>query len=123
VLPYLEAMADVWAAADAVICRAGAMTLAELAAAGRPAILIPSPHVTHHHQEANAAIFAAAGAALVLPEAGLDGRRLAEAASRLLADPARRQAMAGAARALHRPDAADRIAEAVAAAARPRRGA
>ena len=75
-VPYLSAMPDGWAAVDLVVCRAGAMTLAELAAVGRPAVLIPSPHVTHHHQEANAQVFAQAGAAEVLGEKGLDGRRL-----------------------------------------------
>jgi UDP-N-acetylglucosamine--N-acetylmuramyl-(pentapeptide) pyrophosphoryl-undecaprenol N-acetylglucosamine transferase len=122
VVPYLQDMVAGWAAADLVVCRAGAMTLAELATAGRPAVLIPSPHVTHHHQEANAQVFASAGAAAVLAERGLDGRALAEAIGGLLADPQRRAAMAAAARALAQPDALERIAEAVAAAARrPRR--
>ncbi|HVB08965.1 MAG TPA: undecaprenyldiphospho-muramoylpentapeptide beta-N-acetylglucosaminyltransferase [Bacillota bacterium] len=111
VLPYLEDAGLGYAAADLVVCRAGAITLAELAALGKPALLIPSPHVTHHHQEANAAVFAKAGAAVVLPEAGLDGQRLAAVVGELLADPGRLQAMAAAMRAMARPDALDDLVE------------
>ena len=120
VLPYLEAVGDAWVAADLVVCRAGAMTLAELAAVGRAALLIPSLHVTHHHQEANAAAFAASGAAEVLPEPGLDGRVLAAAIGRLLADPGRRAVLAAAARGLDRPDALRQVVDAILAAARRR---
>ncbi len=116
-VPYIGDMGAALAAADLVVCRAGALTLAELAAAGRPAVLIPSPHVTHHHQEANATVFARAGAARVLAERQLDGVRLAAAVRELLADPAGRQRMARAARGLARPDALDRIVDAVGAAA------
>jgi len=122
VVPYLPVIADGWAAADLVVCRAGAMTLAELAAVGRAAILIPSPHVTHHHQEANAAVFAAAGAAQVLAETGLTGAALASAMRALLADPGRRAAMAAAGRSLARPDGLGLVAAAVAAAAHRRNG-
>lgn len=121
VVPYLDAMGDGLAAADVVVCRAGALTLAEIAAVGRPAILIPSPHVTHHHQEANAEAFRAAGAAEVLAESGLDGRRLAAAVSALLGDPARRAAMAAAARGLERPGGLEQVVQAIAAAAAGRR--
>lgn len=108
-LPYLDAMGDALAAADLVIGRAGGMTLAELAACGRPALLIPSPYVTHHHQEANASVFARAGAGIVLSEASLDGRRLAATLRALLAEPGRLQGMAQAAARLGRPDALDRL--------------
>jgi UDP-N-acetylglucosamine--N-acetylmuramyl-(pentapeptide) pyrophosphoryl-undecaprenol N-acetylglucosamine transferase len=108
------------AAADLVVCRAGAMTLAELATAGRPAILIPSPHVTHHHQEANARVFARAGAAQVLPEDGLTGRRLQAAIAGLLGEPARLRAMAEGARGMARPQALDDIVALVEAAGRRR---
>jgi UDP-N-acetylglucosamine--N-acetylmuramyl-(pentapeptide) pyrophosphoryl-undecaprenol N-acetylglucosamine transferase len=118
IVPYLSAMADGWAAADVAVCRAGAITLAELAAAARPAVLVPSPHVTHRHQEANAEVFRRAGAAVVLPERGLDGRQLAGVVAGLLADPERRARMAAAARGLAQPDALARIADAVEAAAR-----
>lgn len=118
VVPYVERMGDALAAADLVVCRAGALTLAEIALVGKPAILIPSPHVTHHHQEANAAAFARAGAALVLPEPGLDGAALAQHISSLLGDAARRQAMAAAARRQAHPDALARLVAAVGAVAR-----
>jgi UDP-N-acetylglucosamine--N-acetylmuramyl-(pentapeptide) pyrophosphoryl-undecaprenol N-acetylglucosamine transferase len=113
VVPYLEDAGLGYAAADLVVCRAGAITLAELAAVGKPSILIPSPHVTHHHQEANAAVFAKAGAAVVLPEAGLDGVRLAAAVRELLDDPQRLRRMAEAGLQLGRPDALDELVERV----------
>lgn len=107
VLPYLHEMGDALAAADLIIGRAGGMTLAEMAAVGLPAVIIPSPHVTHHHQEANAAVFARAGAALVSPEAGLDGRKLAATVKALLAEPGRLQVMSARAAALGRATALD----------------
>jgi UDP-N-acetylglucosamine--N-acetylmuramyl-(pentapeptide) pyrophosphoryl-undecaprenol N-acetylglucosamine transferase len=113
VLPYLEEAGVGYAAADLVVCRAGAITLAELAALGKPALLIPSPHVTHHHQEANASVFAKAGAARVLPEAGLDGARLGAVVRELLGDPQRLRAMAEAMMRLARPDALDELVERV----------
>jgi UDP-N-acetylglucosamine--N-acetylmuramyl-(pentapeptide) pyrophosphoryl-undecaprenol N-acetylglucosamine transferase len=111
VVPYLEDAGLGYASADLVVCRAGAITLAELAAVGKPAVLIPSPHVTHRHQEANAAVFAKAGAAVVLPEAGLDGARLGAVVGELLGDPGRLRAMADAMRRLARPDALDELVE------------
>ncbi len=108
-VPYAERMGDLLAASDLVVARAGAMTLADLAGVGRPAILIPSPYVTHHHQEANADAFAAAGGALVLPEADLDGRRLGDEVAVLLADRVRLAEMGRRARSLYRADALDRI--------------
>ncbi len=113
VVPYLEDAGLGYAAADLVVCRAGAITLAELAAVGKPSVLIPSPHVTHHHQEANAAVFAKAGAALVLPEAGLDGARLGAVVAELLADTGRLRRMAEASLQLGRPDALDDLVERV----------
>ncbi len=120
VVPYVERMGDALAAADLVVCRSGALTLAEIALVGKPSILIPSPHVTHHHQEANAAAFARAGAALVLPERGLDGAALAKEISALLGDAPRRQAMAAAARRQAQPDALARLVAAVGEVARVR---
>ncbi len=117
VVPYLPDIGLGLAAADLVICRAGAMTLAELAVVGRASILIPSPHVTHHHQEANAQTFARVGAARVLAENDLDGVRLAAVAMELLGDGETRRRMAQAARSLARPDALGRIVEAVGAVA------
>ncbi len=110
--PFIDDMAEAYAWADLVICRAGALTLAELAAAGLGAILVPYPHAIDDHQRANAEVLVAAGAATILLEDQLDAARLAAVLEPLLADPAARLGMAKAARALARPDAAGRIAEA-----------
>lgn len=98
--------------ADLVICRAGATTLAELAASGTPAVLVPLPNATDDHQRRNAAVVAAAGAAVVIEERELR-TSLAEVLAPLIGDPDRRQRMSAAARALARPDAAERIADRV----------
>ncbi len=100
-------------AADLVICRAGATTLAELTASGRPSILVPLPTATDDHQRKNAAVLERAGAGLVIDEQELSGARLADAIARLVAAPATRQQMSAAARTLARPDAAQRIADRV----------
>jgi UDP-N-acetylglucosamine--N-acetylmuramyl-(pentapeptide) pyrophosphoryl-undecaprenol N-acetylglucosamine transferase len=99
--------------ADLVVSRAGATTLSELAAAGRPALLVPLPTATDDHQRRNAEAFARAGGAVVLDERGLTGERLATELLALAGDPVRRQAMSAHARALARPDAAARIADRV----------
>ena len=98
-------------AADVVICRAGATTLAELAASGTPAILVPLPNATDDHQRMNAEVVARAGAAVMLEERGLTGDTLAAAITGLVGDVARLRGMAAAARQLARPDAAQRIAD------------
>ena len=97
-------------AADLVVCRAGALTVAELGAAGRPAILVPFAAATHGHQEANARQMEAAGAAVVVREDEISAC-LASEISRLLAEPDRLVEMGKAARALARPDAAARIVD------------
>jgi UDP-N-acetylglucosamine--N-acetylmuramyl-(pentapeptide) pyrophosphoryl-undecaprenol N-acetylglucosamine transferase len=101
--------------ADVVICRAGATTLAELTAAGRPAVLVPLPTAADDHQRKNAEAVAAAGAAEVLEQAQMTGDRMADRIIALASDPARRAAMSEAARRLAKPDAArvivDRVAE------------
>jgi UDP-N-acetylglucosamine--N-acetylmuramyl-(pentapeptide) pyrophosphoryl-undecaprenol N-acetylglucosamine transferase len=97
-LPYLDDMADAYAAADLVLARAGASTLGELAALAKPAILVPYPHAAQDHQTANAARFAAAGAALVLTDRELQTGGLPAVLARAAA-PARLQELAsGAAR-------------------------
>ena len=101
------------AAARLLICRSGASTVAENTVAGRPALLIPYPHATDDHQSANARAIAAAGGALVLPQASSDAGTLAAQLVRLFGDPAGLAAMAAAARAAGVPDAVDRLAELV----------
>ncbi|HKP92059.1 MAG TPA: glycosyltransferase, partial [Thermoleophilaceae bacterium] len=109
---YVEPFADALAACDLAVARAGGSVF-ELAAAGLPAILVPYPHATADHQSGNARWMADAGAAVVVPDAELDADRLGAEVEALIGDPERLRAMAGAARRLARPDAADRIAEAV----------
>ena len=108
--PYIEPFADALAAADLVAARAGGSVL-ELAAAGLPAILVPYPHATADHQTANARYMERAGAAVVVPDAELDGRRLYREVAALFADPERMAAMVKAARSVARLEAADRIAD------------
>jgi UDP-N-acetylglucosamine--N-acetylmuramyl-(pentapeptide) pyrophosphoryl-undecaprenol N-acetylglucosamine transferase len=107
---YMKPFADALAAADLVLARAGGSVL-EVAAAGLPAILVPYPYATCDHQTANARYMERAGAAVVVPDAALDGPRLAREVASLLGGPERLAAMGAAARAAARPDAAERIAE------------
>jgi UDP-N-acetylglucosamine--N-acetylmuramyl-(pentapeptide) pyrophosphoryl-undecaprenol N-acetylglucosamine transferase len=100
-------------AADVVICRAGATTLAELAASATPAILVPLPTATDDHQRRNAAAVARSGGAMVIDERDLKGDALTSALKDLVGDPERLVRMAAAARTLARPDAAERIADRV----------
>lgn len=108
---YFEDLPARLAASDLVVCRAGASTIAELCAAGRPAILVPYPHAADDHQRHNAETLERAGAAILLPDAELSGDRVADAVAELASDPERRKAMGRAARSLARPDAARRIAD------------
>lgn len=110
---FIDQIDGAMKAADLVICRAGATTLAELTASGRPAVLVPLPTATDDHQRKNAEVLGRAGAAVVLEERELDGPRLAAAIAALIGDPAKRQQMSAAARRLARPDAAARIADRV----------
>jgi UDP-N-acetylglucosamine--N-acetylmuramyl-(pentapeptide) pyrophosphoryl-undecaprenol N-acetylglucosamine transferase len=108
---YDDDMPTSLAAADLVVCRAGSSTCFELLAVGLPSILIPSPHVTADHQTANARHMTRAGAAVVVPDAELDGPRLvAEVDALLLSDPWRLTEMAQAAHRAARPRAAHDIA-------------
>jgi len=99
--------------ADVVICRAGATTLAELAALGLPAILVPLPGATDNHQFKNADALARAGAAVVIEQRDLAGATLADALAGLLGDPSRLAAMSLAMRTFAKPDAASRIVDKV----------
>ena len=107
---YIEDMATALLAADLVVCRAGAMTLAELQATGRPAILVPFPFATDDHQLRNAEDCARAGAAVVLRDEACTGEALVALVDELLNDTPRLRAMSVAARGLARPKAAEDIA-------------
>lgn len=107
--PFLFEMDREMNRADLVICRAGATTLAEITASGKPSILIPLPTATDDHQRKNAEVLARAGAAEVIDQQELSGNRLAVRVMALAADPGGRAAMGAAARRLARPDAAQTI--------------
>ena len=111
VRPFISDMAGAMEQADLLVCRAGSTTLAELTAAGRPALLIPFAAASHDHQTFNARKLASAGAAVMLEERELSGASLASTLGALLADPARLAAMGAASRSLGRPEAAARIAD------------
>jgi UDP-N-acetylglucosamine--N-acetylmuramyl-(pentapeptide) pyrophosphoryl-undecaprenol N-acetylglucosamine transferase len=117
-VPYEERMPTVYAAADLVVCRAGAMTVAELAAAGVPAVLVPLPGAPGDHQTANARVLEGVGAAVLLPDPDCTPTGLAAAAGGLLADLDRLEAMGRAAKSMGRPDAAEAGARVVEAHAR-----
>jgi len=108
--PFIADMGGAYAAADLVVARAGATTCAELTAVGLPAILVPYPYATDDHQRRNAEVLVRAGAAEMILDAALDGERLGTALRLLLEDAGRRETMAARARALGRPDAAERVA-------------
>ncbi len=112
VTAFIADMAEAYAWADLVVCRSGALTVSELAAAGLPAILVPYPHAVDDHQVGNARWLSKAGAAHLLLQREMTVERLAALLAELLADPTRRLRMAEAARAKAQPDAAERIAEA-----------
>jgi len=107
---YLADMSDAYAAADAVVCRAGATSIAELTVLGLPAVLVPYPHATADHQQANADALAAVGAARVVTDDELGGDRLVGEVEAVLGDSAVAAAMSAASRAWGRPEAADAVA-------------
>jgi UDP-N-acetylglucosamine--N-acetylmuramyl-(pentapeptide) pyrophosphoryl-undecaprenol N-acetylglucosamine transferase len=115
--PYIDDFPGALAACDLCVARAGG-SIFEIAAAGKPAVLVPYPHAAADHQSANARWMAAAGAAVVVPDAELTPARLGLEVGGLLADRARLAAMAAASAALARPDAAQAVADEVLAAAR-----
>lgn len=88
ILPYLESIESAYAAADLVICRAGASTMAELSAQKKPAVLIPYPHAASRHQDANARVFSDLGAAKLIPEKEIPQRLAAVAADLLFSSSA-----------------------------------
>lgn len=117
-VPFEEHMEVVYREATLVVSRAGGMT-AELTSVGMPSVLVPLPGAPGDHQSANADALVAAGAAVKVPDAELDPRRLAAELDALLGDPARLAAMGEAARALGRPDATARFADLVEASISP----
>src|SRR6185295_17725426 len=106
VAPFLDGVAAEMKSADLLLCRAGATTLAELAAAGRPAVLVPFPAATDDHQRKNAQVLASAGAAVMIQERDLTGSTLAAELNGLLGDASRRRSMSEAMRTFARPNAA-----------------
>lgn len=110
---YEHRMPLLYAAADIVVGRAGGTTVAELAAAGVPAVLVPLPGAPNDHQTANAMALVRAGAAVVVPDGDLTAARLKDELEALLVDPGRLAAMGEAGRRIARPDAADRVADLV----------
>jgi UDP-N-acetylglucosamine--N-acetylmuramyl-(pentapeptide) pyrophosphoryl-undecaprenol N-acetylglucosamine transferase len=115
-LSYEPGLADALAASDLVLARAGG-SIFEIAAAGRPSILVPYPYASARHQHANAEWMAGAGAAVMVDDSELSGEVVRTLAGELLADEARLERMAVACASLARPDAADRVAAEVLAAA------
>jgi UDP-N-acetylglucosamine--N-acetylmuramyl-(pentapeptide) pyrophosphoryl-undecaprenol N-acetylglucosamine transferase len=107
---FIEDMAAAYRWADAVVCRAGAMTVSELCAAGLPSVLVPFPHAIDDHQTYNARWLSDAGAAILLPQKALDAESLKQKLE-LLMDGDKRAAMAQSARSLARLDAARTVAD------------
>lgn len=113
VRPYIDNMPTVMAAADLVICRAGASTLGELTAMGKPAVLVPSPYVAANHQFKNAKVLADRGAAELLEEKNCSGQSLYNTAVSLLANADKRREMSRAMKELATPRAAEDIYKAL----------
>lgn len=118
--PYIDDFGEALAACDLCVARAGG-SIFEIAAAGKPAILVPYPYASADHQRANARWMQEAGAAVVVPDDELTAARLGSEVGALLGDPSRLAAMASASAALARPDAAQAVADEVLAAAASRR--
>ena len=110
VFKFIEDMPAAFARADLLVCRSGASTVAEITAAGKPAVFVPFPRAADDHQRVNAEALARAGAAVVVEESKLEGVWLAETIAALLQDSRRLRQMSDAARALAHPNAARDIA-------------
>ncbi len=111
VVPYLDPIVGEIAAADFIVSRAGAMTIGELSAIGRAAILVPFAAATNNHQELNARVVESAGGAVVITEKELTPERLAAAITSIASDPERARRMGEASRKLASPEATDRIVD------------
>ena len=110
---YIYDMDVVMAAADVVLCRAGASTISELTALGKPTVMVPSPYVTNNHQEKNARLLETHGGAVVITEPEATGGGLYDAVSAILSDSEKRSSMARAMKELGIPDATERIYDTV----------
>jgi UDP-N-acetylglucosamine--N-acetylmuramyl-(pentapeptide) pyrophosphoryl-undecaprenol N-acetylglucosamine transferase len=108
---FTDAMTEAFVAADLIVARAGALTVSEIAAAGRAAILVPFPHATADHQTKNASVLAEAGGAVVIADRELESVSLLDRADTLLRNAEIVGAMASASRALGRPNASEEIAD------------
>ena len=113
VRPYIYDMSRVMAAADLVVCRAGASTIAELSLMGKPCVLVPSPNVTNNHQEKNARVLERAGGAVVLVETGLTSGQFRDTVMELIGDDRRLNDMAEAMAKAAPADATERITDVV----------
>src|SRR5215470_17149841 len=122
VFKFIDDMPAAFARADLVVCRSGASTVAEIAAAGKPAIFVPFPRAADDHQRRNAEALAAAGAAILIPESELTPQKLAQTVAELLSDPESLKQMGDKARALGHKDAAGEVAEMVCSLSRAQRG-
>jgi UDP-N-acetylglucosamine--N-acetylmuramyl-(pentapeptide) pyrophosphoryl-undecaprenol N-acetylglucosamine transferase len=111
ILPFIDDMAEAYSWADLVVCRAGALTVAELAVMGRPAILVPLPHAIDDHQSANARALSDAGAGLLLPQSEMTEQSLAGHIAAFIRRPGDLAAMSAAAATVARPDATGDIAD------------
>lgn len=108
---FIDDMASAYRAADLLLCRAGATTLAEVTVCGRPSILVPFPFAAGDHQTANAKIIAAADAGILIPQTNLSAAALMALLQDLINNPARMQTMAARARELGKPHAVQAIAD------------
>jgi UDP-N-acetylglucosamine--N-acetylmuramyl-(pentapeptide) pyrophosphoryl-undecaprenol N-acetylglucosamine transferase len=111
---FIDNMPAAFADADLLVCRSGASTVAEVTAAGKPAIVVPFPQAADDHQRRNAEAIVAGGAGVLIPQAELTSERLAQTISELLSNPQRLKAMSERARILSHVDAAGRMARMVA---------
>ena len=112
ILPFIRDMAEAYAWADLVICRSGALTVAEIAAAGVASVLVPFAYAVDDHQTRNAEYLSDANAAIILPQLSLEPQTMANVLEPLLCDRAALLSMAIAARQLALPDAAEKVVDA-----------
>jgi UDP-N-acetylglucosamine--N-acetylmuramyl-(pentapeptide) pyrophosphoryl-undecaprenol N-acetylglucosamine transferase len=109
--PFIEDMADAYRWADLVVCRSGALTVSELAAAGRASVLVPLPHAIDDHQTSNAQTLSSQKAAILMPQADFQAGALTKALQALMNDPAALQRMSERARAMAKLQATEQVAD------------